>query len=50
MSYQFRLNGTLSESDRQDIQNEVDNLVTEVDRVSETTKFNETYLLKVIIL
>ena len=27
-------NGTLSESDRQDIQNEVDNLVTEVDRVS----------------
>ena len=39
-------NGTLSESDRQDIQNEVDNLVTEVDRVSETTKFNETYLLK----
>ena len=39
-------NGTLSESDRQDIQNEVDNLVTEVDRVSETTTFNETYLRK----
>ena len=39
-------NGTLSESDRQDIQNEIDNLVTEIDRVSETTKFNETYLLK----
>ena len=39
-------NGTLSESDRQDIQNEIDNLVTEIDRVSEATKFNETYLLK----
>ena len=39
-------NGTLSESDRQDVQNEIDQLVTEIDRVSETTKFNETYLLK----
>ena len=31
-------NGALSESDRQDIQNEVDNLVTEVDRVSENNQ------------
>ncbi len=39
-------NGTQSESDRSYIQNEIDQLVTEIDRVSETTKFNETYLLK----
>jgi len=39
-------NGTNSVSDRQTIQDEVDQLLTEVDRVSETTKFNETYLLK----
>jgi len=39
-------NGTMSEDDRNYIQNEVDQLVTEIDRVSETTKFNETYLLK----
>ena len=39
-------NGTNSESDRAAIQSEVDQLVTEIDRVSTTTKFNETYLLK----
>ena len=39
-------NGTNSVSDRQTIQDEIDQLLTEVDRVSETTKFNETYLLK----
>jgi len=39
-------NGTNSESDRQAIQDEIDQLVTEIDRVAETTKFNETYLLK----
>ncbi len=39
-------NGTNSESDRQSIQDEIDQLITEIDRVSETTKFNETYLLK----
>ncbi|MBO5472559.1 MAG: flagellar hook protein [Lachnospiraceae bacterium] len=39
-------NGTMSESDREAIQNEVDQLTTEIDRISETTKFNETYLLK----
>ena len=39
-------NGTNSEADRQAIQDEVDQLVTEIDRVSETTKFNEIYLLK----
>ena len=39
-------NGTMSESDRQSVQDEIDQLVTEIDRVSETTKFNETYLLK----
>ena len=39
-------NGTNSESDRQAIQNEISQLTTEIDRVAETTKFNETYLLK----
>ena len=39
-------NGTNSEDDRSYIQNEIDQLTTEIDRVSETTKFNETYLLK----
>ena len=39
-------NGTNSENDRSYIQSEIDQLVTEIDRVSETTKFNETYLLK----
>ena len=39
-------NGTNSASDREAIQNEIDQLSTEIDRVSETTKFNETYLLK----
>ena len=39
-------NGTNSESDRSVIQDEIDQLTTEIDRVAETTKFNETYLLK----
>ena len=39
-------NGTMSEDDRQAVQDEVDQLVTKIDRVSTTTKFNETYLLK----
>ncbi len=39
-------NSTNSESDRQSIQDEIKQLVEEIDRVSETTKFNETYLLK----
>ena len=39
-------NGTMSEDDRSYIQNEIDQLVTEIDRVSTTTKFNESYLLK----
>ena len=39
-------NGTNSESDRKAIQQEIDQLTTEIDRVAETTKFNETYLLK----
>ena len=39
-------NGTNALSDRQTIQDEVDQLLTEIDRVSETTKFNEIYLLK----
>ena len=39
-------NGTESESDRTAIQQEIDQLTTEIDRVAETTKFNETYLLK----
>ena len=39
-------NGTMSLDDRQTVQDEVDQLLTEIDRVAETTKFNETYLLK----
>ena len=39
-------NGTNSTTDRKAIQDEIDQLTTEIDRVSETTKFNETYLLK----
>ena len=39
-------NGTNSENDRSYIQAEIDQLTTEIDRVAETTKFNETYLLK----
>ncbi len=39
-------NGTNSSSDREAIQAEIDQLTKEIDRVSETTKFNETYLLK----
>ena len=39
-------NGTNSESDRQSIQDEIEQLTTEIDRVAETTKFNEAYLLK----
>lgn len=39
-------NGTNSETDRLYIQDEIDQLISEVDRVAETTKFNETYLLK----
>ncbi len=47
MSLQFSLqNGTNSSDDRQAIQDEVDQLTTEIDRVAETTKFNEIYLLK----
>lgn len=38
-------NGTNSTSDRQNIQDEVSQLITEIDRVAETTKFNETNLL-----
>ena len=39
-------NGTNSQDDRQAIQDEISQLTTEIDRVAETTKFNETYLLK----
>ena len=39
-------NGTNSESDRDDIQNEIDQLSQEIDRIASTTKFNETFLLK----
>ena len=39
-------NGTNSITDRQYIQDEIDQMVTEIDRISETTKFNELYLLK----
>ena len=39
-------NGTNSKTDRDAIQSEIDQLTTEIDRVAETTKFNESYLLK----
>ena len=39
-------NGTNSKSDRDAIQSEIGQLTTEIDRVADTTKFNETYLLK----
>ena len=39
-------NGTNSASDRSYIQDEIDQISQEIDRVAETTKFNETYLLK----
>ena len=39
-------NGTNATTDRKAIQDEIDQLSTEIDRVSETTKFNEMYLLK----
>ena len=38
-------NGTMSSSDKADVQNEISQLSTEIDRVATTTKFNETYLL-----
>ena len=39
-------NGTNYKTDRDAIQSEIDQLTTEIDRVAETTKFNESYLLK----
>jgi len=39
-------NGTNSSEERDYIQSEVDALIDEIDRVAETTKFNEIYLLK----
>lgn len=39
-------NGTNSETDRDAIQSEIDQLTTEIDRVAQSTKFNEAYLLK----
>ena len=38
-------NGTLSSADRSNVQDELDQLTSEIDRVSTTTKFNELYLL-----
>ena len=39
-------NGTNSASYRDAIQAQIDQLTTEIDLVADTTKFNETYLLK----
>ena len=39
-------NDTHTDADRRSIQDEIDQLIEEIDRVAETTKFNETYLLK----
>lgn len=38
-------NGTNAETEKQYIQNEIDQLNTEIDRVATSTKFNEIYLL-----
>lgn len=38
-------NGTNSDTDRRYIQDEIDQIISEIDRVAETTKFNEIYLL-----
>ena len=40
------LTGQTLITDRGAIQDEISQLTTEIDRVAETTKFNETYLLK----
>ena len=37
-------NGTLAESDRQDIQKEVDQITEEIDRIGKTTSFNDRYI------
>lgn len=39
-------NGTNSESDRKCINDEVSQLLTEIDRIGDTTKFNEVYIFK----
>ena len=39
-------NGTNSRSDRQDIQDEIEAVRTEIQRIADTTKFNDTYVLK----
>lgn len=39
-------NGTLSLSDKQAIQEEIDQLLTEIDAIQNRTKFNEIYVLK----
>lgn len=39
-------NGTMQQDDRQAVQDEIDQLITEIDRVAETTTFNEMELLK----
>jgi len=38
-------NGTMSTSDRGNVQDEMNSLIEEIDRVATTTKFNEIYLL-----
>ena len=39
-------NGTNSDSDRGMLQQEVDSLLTEIDRVGETTRFNDLYIFR----
>lgn len=39
-------NGTNSASDREKIQDEIDQIITEIDAIKERTKFNEIYVLK----
>lgn len=39
-------NGTNSASDREKIQDEIDQIITEIDAIKDRTKFNEIYVLK----
>ena len=39
-------NGTNSRSDREDMQSEINNLLDEIERIADTTKFNELHVLQ----
>ena len=43
-------NGLYEENERKCLQDEVDQILDEIDRIGETTKFNEMLCLEVVIL